>query len=200
MKTFFLQNRLSTTLAWFHLTRENILTPDPFVTGLQVQTGEQRSQGIELDVTASLTDGWNVIASYAYTDAEVTADNNPALLHKLLGNVPYSKATLWSSYYVQEGALKGFGVGGGVYGFTSRNASIFGPGQVEIPGYVRIDAALYYNHELRPRNWLGAKYVNIALNLRNLLDKGYIESAQNSTTAFFFGEPRTVLATVRLRF
>lgn len=180
MKTFFLENRMSATLAWYHLTRENLLTPDPVNPLFQVQTGEQRSQGIELDVTASLTPGWNVIAIYAYTDAEVTADNNAALLHKRLGNVPYNKATLWSTYYFQEGRLKGFGLGGGVYGYTSRTASIFGPGQVDMPGYVRIDAALYYNHynhDLRVGNWLGAKQLNVALNLRNLLDKGYVELA-----------------------
>ncbi|WP_173050333.1 TonB-dependent receptor [Nitrospira sp. KM1] len=200
MKTFFFQNRLSTNLAWFHLTRENLLTPDPFIPGFQVQTGEQRSQGIEFDVTASLAAGWNIIASYAYTDAEVTADNNPTLINKRLALVPYNKATLWSTYHFQEGVLKGFGLGGGVYGYTSRNASIFGPGQVEIPGYVRADAALYYNHDLQVGNWLGAKEVNIALNFRNLLDQRYVEAAGNTTTLFYFAEPRTVLATVGLRF
>lgn len=201
IKTFFLDNRVSTTLAWFHLTRENLLTPDPTLGpfGFSVQTGEQRSQGIELDVTASLTAGWNVIASYAYTDAEVTKDNDVTLLNKRLAFVPYNKATLWSTYYFQEGPLRGFGVGGGIFGYSSRNASIFGP-ELNIPGYVRIDAALYYNHDLPTGNWLHAKQINLALNLRNLFDQGYIESAFNSTTRLFFGEPRTVLATVGLKF
>ncbi|BCA56617.1 Ferrichrome-iron receptor [Nitrospira sp. KM1] len=200
IKNFFLNNRVSTTLAWFHLTRENLLTQDPVIPFFQVQTGKQRSQGIELDVTASLIAGWNVIASYAYTDAEVTADNNPALLNKRLGNVPYNKATIWSTYHFQEGPLKGFGLGGGIYGYTSRNASIFGPGQTEIPGYVRVDTAFYYDRELPQGNWLRAKEVNVALNFRNLLDQRYVDSAQNPLTRFWFGEPRTVLATVGLRF
>ncbi len=199
IKTFFLDNRVSMTLAWYHLTRENLLTVNPFNPLFRIQTGEQRSQGIELDVTANLKEGWNVIASYAYTDAEVTKDNDPTLVNKRLAFVPYNKATLWSTYFFQEGPLKGFGVGGGIFGYTSRNASIFGP-QVNIPGFVRIDAALYYNHELPQGNWLYAKQVNLALNLRNLLDQGYIESGFNSTTRLFYGEPRTVLATVGLRF
>jgi outer membrane receptor protein involved in Fe transport len=85
------------------------------------------------------------------------------------------------------------------FGYTSRNASIFGP-QLNIPGFVRVDAALYYNHELQSGNWLHAKQVNFAVNFRNLFDQGYIESAFNSTTRLFFGEPRTVLATVGLQF
>lgn len=200
VKTFFFENRVSTNLAWFHLTRENLLTPDPFLPGFVIQTGEQRSQGVELDVTASLMAGWNVIASYAYTDAEVTRDNDVTILNKRLGNVPYNKATLWSTYQFQDGPMKGFGAGGGVYGFTSRNASIFGPGQLEIPGYVIVNAALYYDRDLPPGNWLGAKAVNVALNFRNLFDQRYVESAQNTTTRLYFGEPRTVLATVGLQF
>ncbi|BCA56564.1 Ferrichrome-iron receptor [Nitrospira sp. KM1] len=199
IKSFFLDNRVSTTLAWYHLTRENLLTPDPFNPLAQVQTGEQRSQGVEFDVAATLTSGWNVIASYAYTDAEVTQDNDPTLVNKRLAFVPYNKATLWSTYYFQEGVLQGFGVGGGVFGYSSRNASLFGP-QLNVPGFVRVDAALYYNHDVHSGNWLHAKQVNLALNFRNLFDQGYIESAFNSTTRLFYGEPRTVLATVGLKF
>ncbi len=199
MKAFFLNNRVSMTLAWYHLTRENLLTVNPLNPLFRVQTGEQRSEGIELDVTASLTAGWNVIASYAYTDAEVTEDNDPTLVNKRLAFVPYNKASLWSTYFFQEGALKGFGAGGGIFGYTDRNASIFGP-QVNLPGFIRVDAALYYNHDLPQGNWLHAKQLNLAVNLRNLLDQGYIESGFNSTTRLFFGEPRTVLATVGLKF
>lgn len=63
---------------------------------------------------------------------------------------------------------------------------------MEIPGYVRGDAALYYNHDVAPGNWLGAKQVNLTVNLRNLLDQRYTEAAD--------GQPRTVLATVGIRF
>lgn len=203
MKSFLFDNRVSATLAWYHLTRENILTPHPDPSlaflGFSVQTGEQRSQGVELDVTASLATGWNVIASYAYTDAEVTQDNDLSLLNKRLPNVPYNKATLWSTYFFQEGAMKGLGLGGGIFAFSDRNASLFGEPN-EIPGYVRADAALYYNRDLQPNNWLRAKTLQVAINMRNLLDQRYVAASQGGSQFFLFGEPRTVLATVGLRF
>lgn len=203
MKTFFFENRVSATLAWFHLTRENLLTPNPdpglAALGYTVQTGEQRSQGIELDVTAQLAPGWNILTGYAYTDAEVTKDNDTSLVAKRLANVPYNKFTFWSTYHLQEGLLQGFGVGGGLFAYTSRNASIFGD-QTEMPGYIRADAALYYNHDLQKDNWLGARSMHIALNVRNLLDQRYVATSYNGSSLFFFGEPRTVLATVGLRF
>src|SRR5262249_49751836 len=111
----------------------------------------------------------------------------------------YNKGTLWSTYFIQEGLLKGFGMGGGIFGYTNRNASIFAP-HLNIPGYVRLDAALYYNHDLEKGNWLSAKRVTGAASLRYLLDQGYIESGFNSTTRLFFGEPRNVLATIGLKF
>ncbi|MBX3346541.1 MAG: TonB-dependent receptor [Nitrospira sp.] len=203
MKTFFFDNRVSATLAWFHLTRENLLTPNPdpglAALGYSVQTGEQRSQGVELDVTAQLTPGWNILTGYAYTDAEVTKDNDTSLVAKRLANVPYNKFTLWSTYHIQEGLLQGFGVGGGLFAYTSRNASIFGD-QTEMPGYIRADGALYYNHDLQKGNWLGARSMHLALNVRNLLDQRYVATSYNGSSLFFFGEPRTVLATVGLRF
>ncbi|HNP61848.1 MAG TPA: TonB-dependent siderophore receptor [Nitrospirales bacterium] len=203
IKAFLLDNRISATLAWFHLTRKNLLTPDSnpaqAAQGFMVQTGEQRSQGVEFDVTAQLTAGWNVIAGYAYTDAEVTKDNDPTLEHKRLANVPYNKFTLWSTYHFQEGVLKGFGVGGGIFAYTDRNATIF-ENMPTMPGYVRADAALYYNRELPPGNWLGAKGVNAALNFRNLLDQRYVATSYNGSSSFFFGEPLTVLGTLGIRF
>jgi len=198
-KVFMLDNRVSVNLAWFHLTRENVLTRDPTNLLFQVATGQQRSQGVELDVTAQLTAGWNVIAGYAYTDAEVTKDNDPQLSGKRLANVPYNKFTLWSTYHFQEGPLKGFGLGGGIFAYSNRNGSLI-VDQPAMPGYVRADAALYYNRALEPGNWLGAKGMNVALNIRNLLDQRYVATSQTGSPIFFFGEPFTMLGTVGVRF
>ena len=69
-----------------------------------------------------------------------------------------------------------------------------------MPGYIRADAAVYYNRALEPGNWLRAKALNVALNIRNLLDKRYIATSHNGSQFFFFGEPFTVLGTVGIRF
>lgn len=66
---------LSATLALFHLTRTNVTTTDPNNLNFSIQTGEQRSQGIELDLSGEILPGWNIALGYAFTDAEVTEDN-----------------------------------------------------------------------------------------------------------------------------
>ncbi|MBE7385498.1 MAG: TonB-dependent siderophore receptor [Leptolyngbya sp. SIO1E4] len=157
VKTDFLDGRLSATLAAYHLTRTNVLTPDPADPTLSIQTGEQRSQGIELDVTGEILPGWNVILSYAYTDAEVTEDNTFPEGNRL-PNVPENQASLWTTYTIQEGDLEGLGFGLGLFYVGARQGDL--NNSFELEDYLRTDAALYYRRDR----------FNAAINFRNLFD------------------------------
>jgi outer membrane receptor protein involved in Fe transport len=59
---------LTATLAFYHLTKQDVLTPDPVDPEFSVQIGAARSRGIELDVSGALTPALELIASLAYTD------------------------------------------------------------------------------------------------------------------------------------
>ncbi|MBF8781358.1 TonB-dependent receptor [Pseudomonas fulva] len=65
-------DRVGATAAVFDVTRSNIVTAvdDDFF----LAVGEARSRGFELDLTAQLAPNLNLIAAYAWTDAEVTED------------------------------------------------------------------------------------------------------------------------------
>jgi iron complex outermembrane receptor protein len=183
IKTDFLEGRLSSTLAFYELTRSNVLTPDVNNPFASVQTGEQRSRGIELDVAGEILPGWNVIASYAYTDAEITKDNEVALGNRLI-NVPENSASLWTTYELQSGALKGLGFGVGLRYVGERQGDL--ENSFELPSYLRTDAAIYYR-----RNNLRA-----ALNVNNLFDIEYFEAAQYGRAGIFPGAPLTVVGTI----
>lgn len=75
IKRDWFEGRLSTTLAVFELTRANVLTPDPDNSNFSIQTGEQRSRGVEVDISGEILPGWNVISSLTYLDAQITEDN-----------------------------------------------------------------------------------------------------------------------------
>ncbi|MHC5596113.1 MAG: TonB-dependent siderophore receptor, partial [Nostoc sp.] len=94
IKQEFLNSRLSTTLAFYQITRQNLLTPDPSNPLYSIQTGEQKSRGIELDVTGQILPGWKVIATYTYTDAFVSKDTHIPVGDQLI-TVPYNSASLW---------------------------------------------------------------------------------------------------------
>jgi iron complex outermembrane receptor protein len=168
VKADFLDGRLSTTLAAYHLTKTNVITPDPdpilAAQGFSVQTGEQRSQGIELDIAGEILPGWRVIGSYTYTDAEVTKDNSIPVGNRL-DNVPENQVSLWTTYEIQQGDLKGLGFGLGLFYVGERQGNL--ANEFTLQDYFRTDASLFYKRD-------GFK---AAVNVRNLFDIDYAEFA-----------------------
>ncbi|MEM9804582.1 MAG: TonB-dependent siderophore receptor [Cyanobacteria bacterium P01_D01_bin.56] len=182
----FLDGRLSGNLAAYHLTRTNITTPDPNNPDFSIQTGEARSQGIELDVTGEILPGWNIVTSYAYTDAEVTEDNSIPIGNQL-NNVPFNQASLWTTYEIQGGDLEGLGFGLGLFYIGERQGDL--DNSFELDDYLRTDAALYYRKER----------FNAAINIRNLFDIDYA-SFGNSSTYIQRGAPFTITGSISWEF
>jgi iron complex outermembrane recepter protein len=182
-----LTDRLSATLAFYDLTRSNVTTPDPNTPNFSVQTGRQRSRGIEFDVGGEILPGWNITAGYAYTDARVTEDNSIPVGNRLF-NSPEHAVNLWTTYRIQTGSLEGLGFGLGLYYLGDR--PLDNANTVELPGFLRTDAAIFYE-----RNQFRA-----ALNFRNLFDVESYVSRYGSSTLLQVGTPFTVQGTLSWRF
>ncbi|MEO0827373.1 MAG: TonB-dependent receptor [Cyanobacteria bacterium J06642_9] len=165
-----LGGRLSANLALFHLTKQNVATADPNSPPGQffsVATGEQRSQGVELDVIGEILPGWNIVANYAYTDADITQDNEGLAGNRIFG-VPEHNVNLWTIYEIQQGDLAGLGFGIGVNYVSDRfgdNANSY-----LLEEYFLTNAAISYQRD----NW------RAALNIRNLFDVNYIDSSEGT--------------------
>jgi iron complex outermembrane recepter protein len=185
VKTEFLDGKLATTLAAYQITKENVTTEDPNDPALSIQVGEQQSKGIELDVNGKILPGWNIIAGYAYTDTEVTKDNSGNVGNQLANVSPHS-ASLWTTYEIQDGGWKGFGLGGGLFFIDEREGDL--ENTFTLPNYVRTDAVIYY----RRQNW------RTQLNFKNLFDVDYYEGA--SYGSVFPGAPFTVQGSFALEF
>jgi iron complex outermembrane recepter protein len=181
-----ISDSLSATLALYDLTRSNVLTADPDNPGFSVQTGEQNSRGVELNVAGEILPGWNVFGGYAYTDARVTEDNSIETGNRL-NNVPENSFSLWTSYELQEGNLQGLGFGLGLFFISDRQGDL--ANTFTLPGYLRTDAAIFYK-----RNQFRA-----SLNIRNLFDIEYFESAYSDLTVYR-GEPFTIQGTISWQF
>lgn len=183
VKADFLEGRLSTTLAAYQITRSNITTPDPDNRDFFIQVGEQKSRGIELDVAGEILPGWKVIASYAYTNAEVTEDNSFSVGNRLV-NVPENQASLWTIYEIQKGDLRGLGFGLGLFYVGERAGDL--DNSFELEGYLRTDAAIYYR---RGR-------LNAAINIRNLFNTDYFRASDGGRLFLFRGEPFTIIGSI----
>lgn len=182
-----ISNQLSATLAFYNLTLFNVLMDDPNHIGYSIQTGEQRSKGVELNLGGEISPGWNVIAGYAYTDVEVTKDTDPSLVGKLLNNIPKHSFNIWTSYEIQTGSLKGFGVGGGLFFIGDRQGDL--ANTFELPSYLRTDAAIFYKRDR----------FRAAINFKNLFNVDYFDSARNQLNVYY-GDPFVVQGTISWQF
>jgi iron complex outermembrane receptor protein len=180
-------DRLSATVSVFEITRENVAAPDPDDDNYSVQTGEQRVRGIELDVSGKPMPGWDVIGNISVQDAKVTKDTTIDVGNRLDG-VPILSGSLWSSYQLQEGPLRGLGVGIGVIAVGERQGDI--DNSYDVSGYTRFDASLFYDINEK---------VRVSLNGRNLTDSKYIETVAG-TDGNYAGNPAEVVATVSAQF
>lgn len=186
VKADLIPGRLSATLAGYQISKTNVLTADPRNTNFSIQVGEQRSRGIEQDITGEILPGWDVIASYAYTNAEITQDNRFALGNRLI-NIPANTASLWTNYTVQQGSLQGFGVGAGVFFVDARSGDL--ANSFVVPSYTRVDASLFYK----------TGQFKAALNFKNLLDSTSYVGTQ-SRSSIVSGATFTVLGTLSYEF
>lgn len=173
-----INERLSATLAFYDLTRSNVLTTDPDNPLFEIQTGEQKSQGIELNVAGEILPGWNITAGYAYNDARITEDNNFEEGNRL-NNAPENAFSLWTTYRISRGSLSGLGFGLGLFYVGERQGDL--ANTFTLPDYLRTDAAIFYERD----------QFKAAINVRNLFDIDYFEAAQNDLRVSL-AEPITV--------
>ncbi|HEY9907588.1 MAG TPA: TonB-dependent siderophore receptor [Thermosynechococcaceae cyanobacterium] len=179
-----LGGRLSATLAAYSITKTNVATTDPNDPDFSIAAGEIKSRGIELDVVGRLAPGWNIIASYAYNDAFVSEDNTLPVSSSLV-NAPEHSASLWTTYEIQSGSLKGLGFGGGIFFVGDREAEL--PNTITLPSFVRADATIFYRRD----NY------RAAINFKNLFGTDYYE-AQGSLV--YPGAPFTVVGSFSVQF
>lgn len=199
IKTQLFDQRLLATLAYYHLTKDNILvndlsTADPF----DKIANLQRSQGIELDMTGYFSNNFSMIGSYAFTDARIIKDYSSGTRGNRMNNVPEHSGSLWLRYDMNGYAARdGFSAGvGGVAAGTREgdNANSF-----QMPGYVRMDAFLAYKQKV------GGSRITTQFNIRNLLDKEYYESTDPSSNVapglgVYPGAPLTAIGSIRVEY
>lgn len=185
-KADFLDGRLSATIGAYYITRSNITTADPDNPRFSIQVGEQRARGIDIDVAGEILPSWNIIASYALIDATITQDNTFEVGNRL-NNIPQNAASLWTTYTLQSGDLTGLGFGAGAFFVGERTGDL--ANSFTLPGYTRVDAAIYYN-----RNNFRA-----ALNFKNLFGTEYFAGSQNRR-AVVPGAPFEVQGTISWQF
>jgi iron complex outermembrane recepter protein len=176
---------ITATLAVYRIIRSNVLATDPVDSNYNVQTGKQRSRGVELDVAGTILPGWRSIVSGAYTDAEIAEDTTYSAGTRLPA-IPAWSGSIWSSYEIQRGALRGLQLGAGAFAVSSRNGDL--NSSYSVGGYVRVDANLSYPV---------TRNVRFTFTAKNLFNADYVETPV-ARTEIYPGAPRAFIAGLRI--
>jgi catecholate siderophore receptor len=174
---------LSFTAAVFRLDRSNTRAAG-LVPGTLVQTGRQRSSGLELGLVGNVTPTWQIALGYARIHARITETTSAAPAGRAVAQVPRHQLSLWNRYAVNDR----LGLGLGVYHQSSSFATISNVTRVR--AYMRVDAALFYTI---------SDAVDVQLNVENVLGETYFPFAHNDNN-ISTGAPTNARLTVRVRY
>lgn len=160
--------RMLLTASAYQLKEKNAPKLGGYVGGLPyyVSVGEVTVRGIELEARARLTDSFDTVAAYTFSDAEITKTTVSSELGKTPSVTPRHVASLWLNYNILGGPLAGLGAGVGVryVGDTwTTNANT-----AKNDAYTLFDAVLRYDFgKLNPQ--LAGLSASVAAN--NIADK-----------------------------
>jgi iron complex outermembrane receptor protein len=220
IKADLLDRRVSGTLTWFDIRNRNIVNDLAVTDSLgnvniyNVQSGEQRSRGIELDATITPSHNWQIYFSYSYMKARIVefSGNDDAILAQdpatltdpdsaefknyknvqRFHNAPLQMsaphlANLWTRYDFSDEALKGFYIAGGL-NYVNDQTLLPDTPEWANQTYTLVNALIGYGWG--PPKWRAS----IELMGKNLTDEHYRPSQSTRS------RPREFLLTVKARF
>ena len=160
---------LELNTAWYRLDRTNSAAPDPANAALLVQTGAQRSTGLEVGVTGAVTSRWNVVGGLAVQQARILSRTSSARAGATVPLVPRTTLSLWNKVRVSSRAS----LGAGVVHQGQRYAAI--DNTVQLPGFTRLDAGLFVSLsrtlllQVNVENVLGTRYAATSHGNNNIM-------------------------------
>lgn len=168
------------SLSVFRIRRNDVAVPDPADPGFQVQEGQFRIAGVELEGEWSPRPGWWLQGGYAYLDGEISQTTNAPLRGARLAETPEHNATLATRVTLGAIELRARA------NYAGARRLVNG-GSLTLPDYVVLDLGIGAD--------LGPFRVDAALT--NALDQTYYYSNNGSVYStgrediVFPGEPRT---------
>jgi iron complex outermembrane receptor protein len=183
------------TAAWFRIEQTNVVVFYPDFTSDQV--GKVRSQGIEVEASAPLPYGFNAKLAYSRQRVKKVEDVVPANIGLPLATVGRGGISANLEWAPTEGPASGFAIGGAVRHVDKTYADFYADGVARYtPAYTVFDALIRYDlGKLSPR----LANVDLGVNATNLFDKKYLTSCFANYAWCWYGNRRTVQATIGYR-
>lgn len=167
---------LELSTAWYRLDRTNSAAPDPANATLLLQTGAQRTTGMETAVTGAVTSRWNVVGGLAVQRARILSRTTAARAGASVPLVPRTTLSLWNKVRVTSRTS----LGAGVVHQGTRYAAI--DNSVQLAAFTRLDAGLFVSLPLA---------LAMQANVENVLRTRYAATSHGNNN-IMPGAPRTL--------
>ncbi len=170
VKALLLKKQLSIMASVYDIEKNNVATTDQLHDGYYLITGQIKSSGIDCDISGMLTDKFEINENYSYVNARITKDTDETLVGLRNTGTAAHLANAWLKYKINNGALKGLGIGTGMQ-YTGNRSGIWPgwnstEGNKYLPAYTLFDASISYTND---------KF-SVGLNAYNLANKKYASS------------------------
>lgn len=159
------RRNLTLTGALYRQDRTNTRATDPNDPTRIIQTGKQRTDGFELELSGALTRQWTMTGGYAHQNARITSATTAAPEGAVVPLAPRDMFTFWNKYQVTSRFALGLGL--------AHRSDVFAAidNKVVLPGYTKIDSAVYVR--------LTEKW-KLQAHFDNLLDRRYYLNADGN--------------------
>ena len=182
-------HQLTGQIAGYQIDRSNVAVTDNTDSKLRsIAKGQQRSRGIETDLTWKATDALSFLANYAHTDARFTDSLAGVPTNNRLALVPEDSGRFWANYRFQQPLIKGLSIGGGIY--AQGQAYLSNNNTYKTDGYHTFDASVAYEY----------KNYRVATTVKNLTNEHYFQPYGYFGGRVIPSEGTTAYATISVKF
>jgi len=192
IKVNLLNNRLGLTASYYDISVDNMIRSEAVVIdgqnyNISVQDGTRLSRGVDFDLTAAPIDGLNLIMSYSFNDSKTTKAANDVNNLRPTEAGPKHLSNIWANYTLQQGPLKGAGLGIGI-NYASENfiTNSVSTGTFILPSYTLLNASLSYVY----------RKFEFAVKANNLINQTYFKGWTTVNPQM----PRNILGSIAYQF
>lgn len=190
IKHVFWGHRGQWTLAAYDIVKKRLLTSDPLIPTIQVQVGQQSSQGVEASLSLEPVDRLTISLNGALLRARYDdfAESVGGVRFQRAGNRPTNVAAKTANAFVSWEFIDGWVIDGGVSHVGKRYQDA--ANTRVIPAYTLTDVSL---------RWQFIEAASASLRLRNVFDETYVRATYGASQ-WVLGDPRAVEASIHVAF
>lgn len=177
VKVELFDKKFSGTVSYYDILVKDKVRPDPDNRDFSLQDATQKSKGIEIDLSATPIENFNILLGYGF-NSNIYTKADAGIQGKRPMATPRHIFTSWASYKFQESIFKNFGAGIGL--ISNSSAYLNDTNTLNLPAFTILNSTLFYDNSK----------IRLGFRVDNLTNKdyyaGYYFVAKQNPRSFAF--------------